>query len=85
MLGKIQFSVPFAACIIALLFLKKGTNINLSNVYLPKQKLRERFIDYVIFSEAENRKAQEKPRKGISQLSEVWACLLLHFKFEGNI
>lgn len=66
-----QFSVPFATCIIALLYFssRRGTNINLSNIHLPKQRLRQRFIDYVVSSEAENTETQEQPRKGISQPS----------------
>jgi len=48
-----------------------GTNINLGDVYLPKQRLRQRFIDSVVSSEAENREIWRQPRKGTSQPSEV--------------
>lgn len=48
-----------------------GTNINLSNIYLLRQRLRQGFIEYVTSSEAENTEAQKQPRKGLSHSSEV--------------
>lgn len=75
LLAKMPFSVPFAAVSSLCFSSRRGTDINLSNIYLSKQRLWQRFIDCVISSEAENTEAQEQPRKGLSQPPEAGTCL----------